>query len=275
MGKYLAAAVQMDSQADRAANLEQAEHYLKEAAGQGAKLIVFPECMDYCGGNYADHATEILGSQAFDLFSSYAKQYGIWTHCGSIHEKRPNGLPYNTSFVAAPDGSLAATYRKIHLFDMDFTDGPSIRESSRVSPGRELTVLDAGEQGRLGLTICYDIRFGELYRLLALRGANVICMPACFSGITGKSHLECLLRTRAIENGCYLIAPDQCGRKKNMDSFGHTMIVDPWGEILGCREDGPGLVLAEIDTDYADQVRARTGTLHNRRDDLYSLTWNE
>lgn len=271
MGKFIAAAIQMDSQTNRERNLETACALLAQAVSRGAALIVFPECMDYCGPDYAGNAQTIEESEAFSALSVAAKRYGVWVHCGSIHEKRENGLPYNTSFVISPQGEIKSVYRKMHLFDMDLAGRPSVRESHRVSPGREVVTLETGALGTLGLSICYDLRFPEIFRMETLRGAQILCNPACFSNITGPAHWETLLRARAIENGCYVIAPNQIGIKPEMTAFGHSLIIDPWGKVLACLEAGEGIITAEIDTEYTASVRTQTGTLCNRRPELYNI----
>ena len=261
----------MDSQTDIDANLETAYSLLRQAAAKGAQLIVFPECMNYCGSDYAGNAEELPEGRTFRILQEAAKQYGVWIHCGSIHEKRENGIPYNTSFVVDPDGRLRAVYRKLHLFDMELDNAPGYRESDHVSAGNEIETIQTETVGMLGLSICYDLRFPEQFRLEALQGADVFCNPSCFNSVTGRAHWEVLLRARAIENGCYMIASDQIGTKPAMQAYGHTMIVDPWGTVLAGMEDGCGFVTAEIDTGAVDAVRRKTGTLVNRRNDCYEL----
>ena len=272
MARYIAAAVQMDSQTDIEANLEMASSLLRQAVSMGAKLVVFPECMNYCGPDTDVNAEEIRNGKTFSMLQEAAKQFGVWIHCGSIHEKnKDGGKPYNTSFVVSPDGELKAVYRKLHLFDLTLEGGKSFQESSHVEHGDAFVTLDSNDLGTLGLSICYDLRFPEQFRMETLLGADVLCNPACFNGTTGLAHWDVLLRARAIENGCYVIAPDQTGQKVSMNSYGHSMIVDPWGRVLACLEDGPGVITAEIDTDYAGKLRRQTGTILNRRTDLYSL----
>ncbi len=272
MKKFLAAVVQMNSQQDKEKNLADAAAFLEEAAAKGAKFVIFPEGMDYCGPDTAANAEKIPEGETFQKLSALAAKHKIWVHCGSIHEvNESDSRPYNTSFVLNPSGKLVAVYRKIHLFDVNVVDGPSIRESDRVCPGNEIVTVDTGEIGHLGLSICYDMRFGELYRLMTLRGANILCVPACFNLVTGKDHWEPILRTRAIENGCYVIAPGQIGVKPSMPTYGKSMIIDPWGNVVARASDRPCVIMAEIDLDYAESVRKQTYTLDNRRTDRYEL----
>lgn len=272
MSKYIAAAVQLNSQQDKQKNLNDAKLFFEEAADRGAKFIIYPESMDYCGLDAKGNAETIPGGSAFQLLSELAVRYKIWVHCGSIHERcEGDQRTYNTSFVINPNGELVALYRKMHLFDVNVVDGPSIKESDRVRPGNEIVDLDTGEIGHLGLSICYDMRFCELYRLLTLRGANILCVPACFNLVTGKDHWEPILRTRAIENGCYVIAPGQIGIKPSMPTYGKSMIIDPWGNVIARASDRPCVVTAEIDLDYVESVRKQTYTLDNRRMDRYEL----
>lgn len=273
MSKFIAAVVQMNSQQDKRQNLADAKKFLEDAVAQGAKFVIFPEGMDYCGLDAKANAEEIPGGEAYQLLAGLAAKHHIWVHSGSVHERNESDdRPYNTSFVINPKGELAAVYRKIHLFDVDVIDGPSIKESDRVCPGNEIVTVDTGEIGHLGLSICYDMRFGELYRLMTLRGANILCVPACFNLVTGKDHWEPILRTRAIENGCYVIAPGQIGVKPSMPTYGKSMIIDPWGNVIARASDRPCVITAEIDLDYVESVRKQTYTLDNRRTDRYELT---
>ena len=170
-----------------------------------------------------------------------------------------------------PQGELAARYRKLHPFDVVIPNGPEHRESRQVCPGREIVTVDTGEVGKLGLAICYDLRFGELFRLMALEGAQILLEPANFTMPTGKDHWEVLLRARSIENGCYVLAPAQCGQKPDFQAYGNAMIVDPWGTVIARASDRTQVVTAEIDLDYVAQVRRQLFTLENRREDVYSL----
>lgn len=273
MNKFLAAVVQMDSQSDKTKNLADAKAFIEEAAAHGVKLVLLPESFEYCGTDAISIAEEVVTGECLKMISETAKAYNIWIHCGSMHEKneeRPDH-PYNTSLLVNPQGELVAKYRKVHLFDVDVTNGPSVKESDKVAAGNELVDVDTKEVGHLGLSICYDMRFCEIYRMLTLRGANILCVPACFSLVTGKDHWEPILRTRAIENGCYLIAAGQIGIKPIMPTYGKSMIIDPWGNVVARVSDRPGIAVAEIDLDYVESVRKQTYTIFNRRNDLYEL----
>lgn len=272
MERYFAAAIQMDSADDKAHNLQEAAHWIGEAASRGAKLIALPEQMNYIGKTPEENAEEIPGGETFRMMAQLARKYGVWLHCGSIFERTADGTrPCNTTMVIAPDGGLAAKYSKLHMFDVVIQDGPSIRESERVRPGDKIVTVDAGDTGCLGLSICYDIRFGEIYRLMALAGAQVFVVPANFTMQTGKDHWEALLRARAIENGCYVIAPGQCGKKPRFQAYGKSIIVDPWGDVVAKASDKPGIIMAELDPDYLERVRRQVFTLENRRPDVYRL----
>lgn len=156
---------------------------------------------------------------------------------------------------------------------MTLPDGSSVRESDRKEPGKEIVTVQT-ELGHLGFAICYDMRFPELFRLMALQGAQIIFLPANFTMPTGKDHWEPILRARAIENGCYIIAPDQTGVKEKFTAYGNSMVVDPWGTVIARASDKPGVILAEIDLDYLESVRQRNPSIHNRRTDLYEINGN-
>lgn len=272
MNKYIAAAIQMDSQGNKETNIKIALEFIKQAAERGACLVAMPEQMNYTGSEGAEHAEAIPGGQTFSIMAEQAKKYGIWLHCGSIYEKNPDDpRPFNTTMVINPQGELAAKYRKIHTFDVDIKDGPCVKESDRVCPGKEIVTVDAKEVGCLGLSICYDMRFGEMYRLMALKGAGILLVPADFTLNTGKDHWDALLRARAIENGCYVIAPAQCGVKPRFQAYGKSVIIDPWGNIIARASDKPCVITAEIDFDYQNSVRRQILTLENRREDVYNL----
>jgi len=183
-----------------------------------------------------------------------------------------NPLPYNTTILINPKGEVVAKYSKIHPFDVVIKYGPAIRESDQICPGNEIVTRDTGEVGHIGLSICYDMRFGELYRLMALEGAQILIVPSNFLTNTGKDHWEPLLRARAIENGCYVIAPAQCGAKPTFQAYGKSLMVDPWGNVIAKASDKPCVITAEIDLDYLGSVRSQLCTLQNRRSDIYNLS---
>ena len=272
MNKFTVAVLQLDSQDDVQKNLDTVVSFIEEAAARGAKLITMPESMNYVGLDNAGHAEEIPGGPTFQLMSEQAKKYGVWLHCGSIYEKNPNDpRPFNSTMVIDPRGNLAAKYHKIHPFDVVIPNGPVNRESERICPGDEIVTVDTGEVGHLGLSICYDMRFAEMYRIMALEGAQILLMPADFTMPTGKDHWETILRTRAIENGCYVVAPAQYGVKPKFQAYANSLVVDPWGNVIARASNHPQVITAEIDLDYLQQVRRLIFTLENRRPDVYSL----
>lgn len=272
MTKFIAAAVQMDSQDDKMANLAAAEGYIREAAARGARLVVLPESMNYIGRDMAQEAEAIPGGPTFQRLSGLARELDLWLEAGSIYESNPEdpARPFNTTFLIRPDGTLAAKYAKLHPFDVVLPNGVTSRESDRVCPGKKLTVAET-DLGKVGLGICYDIRFGEMFRIMALEGAKLFAVPANFTVNTGKDHWEVLLRARAIENECYVIAPNQMGKKPRFTAYGNSLMVDPWGTVIARASDKPGVITAEIDLDYVTEVRQSTFTLDNRRPDVYQL----
>jgi len=270
MSRFLAAAIQMASTADREENLRTAGLLLDQAAARGARLAVLPEYLHNVSDRSREAAEEIPGGPAFCFFSQKAIQLNMWIHCGSVFEKNADALPYNTSMLIAPDGTLAATYRKLHLCDLELpANGISVLESDRMTRGETPTVYDAPGLGRLGFSTCYDLRFPELYRCMALDGAEIFLVPSDFGWRTGRAHRELLLRARALENACYVIAAQQCYE----GACGETMIIDPWGTVLARTDLLPGVVTAEIDTDFARSTGENLGIFANRRTDLYHIGW--
>ena len=268
---FLAAAIQMKSEKDWQANLLQAEALLKQAAASGARLAILPENAFYNGRQSQEMAESWTGRTAA-WAAAIAKTLGLYLLAGSFFEKNSNGLPYNTSLFLGPDGQRISAYRKTHLFDVDMTQGPSVSESSLASPGEELVLAKANGVGCVGFSICYDLRFPELFRCLALQGAEVFLCPANFTFATGQLHWQLLLRARAAENGAYLIGAAQCGQSPTYRAYGHSMIVDPWGKVLAEGGQEPGVVMAEIDLPEVAQARRQLGMLQNRREDLYRLS---
>jgi predicted amidohydrolase len=267
MTRILAAAVQMTSTADVEANLASAERLVAEAAGRGARFVGLPE-------NFAFLRSEgesVPDAQGLDgpwvrRMSECARRHGLSLLLGSLPETIPgNSKIHNTSVLLGPDGGILAKYRKIHLFDIDLPGMQHLKESKAVAPGDEIVVAQAGFAA-IGLTICYDLRFPELYRALARRGARVLTVPSAFTERTGKAHWEVLLRARAIENLAYVMAPAQVGRHgKGRASHGHAMIVDPWGEVLAQAPDGEGLAVAELDFERQDRLRRELPALAHVR----------
>ena len=272
MQKFMVAVVQMDTQNDKQANWQQMAAFVDEAAAKGAQLVAFPEVVNIL--SEAPVYAEPIPGPTTELLMRKAKEHHIWIHGGSISEVNPDGpRTYNTTVLINPDGEIVARYSKLHNFDMTLPDGSSVRESDRKEPGKEIVTVQT-ELGHLGFAICYDMRFPELFRLMALEGAQIIFLPANFTMPTGKDHWEPILRARAIENGCYIIAPDQTGVKEKFTAYGNSMVVDPWGTVIARASDKPGVILAEIDLGYLKSVRQRNPSIHNRRTDLYEINGN-
>jgi predicted amidohydrolase len=265
--KYLAAAVQMVATDDKAANLAEAERWIREAARRGARLVALPEVFIWRGEKRREREfAERLGGRAVAQMALLARELGIYLLAGSILEEIPDSdKVFNTSLLFAPSGELLASYRKIHLFDVDLANGVSLRESATREHGASIVAAKT-ELGTMGLTVCYDLRFPELYRGLALKGAELVFVPSAFTAFTGQAHWEPLLRARAIENQVYVIAPDQFGKSsKSFETHGHSMIVDPWGKVIAELPDGPGVIIAEVELDHLAKVRAELPSLRHRR----------
>ena len=267
------AAIQLSSQDDVAANLAQCRHWIERAAQAGAKLVVLPENFAFFGvdAQRIGVAEPLLasGSEAAPIqraLSQWARELGITVVGGGMPTHSADaGRPFNTAVVFGPDGRLAAHYHKVHLFDVALADGTVLSESSKTSPGTSLATL--GVQGfQVGLSICYDVRFPELYRGLIDQGAEVLLVPAAFTLHTGKDHWTPLLTARAIESQAWLIAAAQWGAHPGgRRCFGHSMVIDPWGAIIAQCPDRQGFALATIDHEYQKQVRASVPSLEHRR----------
>ena len=264
---FFAGAVQMLATDDKAANLKEAEHWIRHAAANGARIVALPEVFIWRGNKRLEReSAEPIPGSTSTAMSALARDLSIYLLAGSILEAIPgNEKAYNTSLLFGPSGNLLAAYRKIHLFDVDLADGTSLRESATREFGDGIVTADTG-LCKAGLSICYDLRFPELYRGLAKQGAELVFVPSAFTAFTGQAHWEALLRARAIENQVYVIAPDQFGQSaKSFETHGHSMIVDPWGKIIAELPDGPGVITAEIDLDYLAKVRAELPALKHRR----------
>jgi deaminated glutathione amidase len=269
-----AAAVQLNSKADVSANIAAAERQVRAAAAAGAELVVLPEKWTVLGRpEDLEAGAQPLDGEALSAAAGWARELGIDLLAGSIAERRepsgedPRALA-NTSVLFDRDGERAAVYRKIHMFDVD-VGGVAYRESELERPGEEaVTAPAAGLE--LGLTVCYDLRFPELYRILALRGANAVVVPSAFTAVTGEAHWEVLLRARAIENQLFVIAANQAGEAPpHFDSWGHSMIVGPWGDVLALHAEGEGFAVAELDLAESERIRRELPALANRRPASY------
>jgi deaminated glutathione amidase len=264
------AAVQLNSTDDKGRNLEVAEGLVREAAADGAKLVCLPERWNLL----ADSAAMLAGAEPLDgptlsATRDWARELGIHLLAGSIAERAEgHERLFNTSVLIGPDGEDIAAYRKIHMFDVE-VEGTIFRESDHDQPGEEIVTAPLGDL-ELGLTVCYDLRFPELYRILAVRGARVITVPSAFTAPTGRAHWEVLLRARAIENQVFVIAPDQIGKAPpHFESYGHSAIVDPWGVVLAMAPDEECFVAADLDLAEQERVREKLPALANRRPEAY------
>lgn len=262
------ALVQIDSQSDKEKNLEKMEDRVREAAGNGAGLVVFPETAEYIGPDLTGHASQVPG-EITERFSRIARENGVWLDTGSITEKG-EGKSRNLSMLFSPEGRCVAEYRKLHMFDVAVEDGPSYRESRNIAPGETVCLADT-DFGRVGLSICYDLRFPQLYRLMADNGAEILIVSANFTAPTGEAHWEPLLRARAIENTCYVLACGQCGQKKAFKAHGHSMVIDPWGRILTEAGEQEEILYAELSALELEKTRKQIPSLKNQREDLYQL----
>ena len=257
-------AVQMRSGGDLAANLAVCRDVAGQAADQGARLVVLPECFSFLGRGEGDKLAiaEDLASPGpvLDTLRELATRHRIWVVGGGTPERVPGDAKrtYNTAVVVDPRGQLVARYRKIHLFDVEIPGGATLRESDATAPGTEAVLVEI-DGAKVGITICYDVRFPELYRELVLdRGAEVVLVPAAFTAHTGAAHWHLLLRARAVEDQAWVVAPAQWGRHNDKrESYGHTLIVDPWGTIVAERAEGDGAVVATLDGATVGKRRAQ------------------
>ncbi len=266
------ALIQTDAGPDPEANVARAAELADAAAARGARLVALPEYLQYRGTDDGFRASARTIPGPFTApFAEIARRHGCWILAGSLAESSGDpARPYNTSALIGPDGEIAARYRKIHLFDIAVDHGPSDVESARVSGGEEPVVASV-DGAALGLTICYDLRFPELYRTLALEGAEILAVPSNFTERTGRDHWEVLLRARAIENGAWIIAPSQIGGPPGHPAYGHSMVIDPWGIVVAQAPDRETTIHAVIDTDRVTAVRRQIPALANRRPATYRL----
>ena len=261
-----AAAVQLNSTEDKDRNLEAADRLTRAAAGDGADLVVLPEKFNLLGTH--EHylaGAETLDDPAVQWARATARELGIDLVAGSIAERREGREKLgNTSVHVGPGGEPKAVYRKIHMFDVE-VGGQVYRESDSEEPGAEIVLSETAEGVPLGLTVCYDLRFPELFRILAVEGARIIALPSAFTKVTGQAHWEILVRARAIENQAFMVAADQIGRHaEGKESFGGSLIVDPWGEVLARAPDEECFIAADLDLVRQDEVREKLPSLANR-----------
>lgn len=260
------AVCQVNSRHDRSANLTSAQELLRQAAAIGADLAVLPEYVDYLGPVETEPKPESTDGDFAASFAQAARRLGMWVVAGSFHEVGPDeSHTYNTSLVFGRTGALAASYRKIHLFDVEIPGRVSHKESRTVAPGNDVVTVDV-DGVRLGMSVCYDLRFPELYRRLATAGAQVLLVPAAFTAHTGRDHWEVLLRARAIENQCYVVAAGQVGdHEPGRTCYGRSMIIDPWGIVVAQAPDTVGIAWADLDLERVRTIRQEIPSLANRR----------
>lgn len=275
MDKYKIACLQANTTNDLAANLATITAMMREAAGNGAQWILTPEytlMMDGSGRVMRDNALPADGGASLVRLRELARELKVWLLIGSLtlrtgdEGEGADTRIVNRSFLVSDAGEVVASYDKIHMFDVTLPDGKVIRESSAYRPGDKMVTVDT-PLGNVGLTICYDLRFPQLFRTLAQAGAAIITVPSSFQRQTGKAHWHALLQARAIENGCWIVAPAMCGEHAgNRQTFGHSLVVNPWGEVVADGGEGQGIVYAEIDVARVAKVRGMIPSLtHDRQ----------
>jgi deaminated glutathione amidase len=264
------AVVQLNTQDDLDRNLERARHWITQAAAEGAQFVTLPENFAYMGEEarkreLAEHLDGAFPGPILGTLSEVATKHGIWVLGGGMPERSEDlARPFNTSVLIDPRGAIAAAYRKVHLFDVTLPDGTSHRESAATSPGSEVVTAEV-YGARVGLSICYDVRFPELYRRLLDQGARVVTVPSAFTVTTGKDHWHALLRARAIENQVYVLAPAQHGKHpRGRTTYGKALIVDPWGEVIAQCSEGEGMATAWLDFSHQDRIRTALPALRHR-----------
>jgi predicted amidohydrolase len=267
-----AAAIQLNATADADRNLERADRLVRQAAAAGAELVALPEKWTVLGTREDMAAgAQTLDGPAISWARAVAGELGIDLLAGSMYESIPTREKgANTSVHVGPDGEIRSVYRKIHLFDVE-VDGAVYAESSTEDPGDEIVVSDLAGGLRLGLSVCYDLRFPELYRILAVRGAELFSVPSAFTLPTTRDHWEVLVRARAIENQCFVVAPNQVGdHPGGLRSGGRSLIVDPWGLVLAGAADTETFIVADLDAENQRQIRRRLPSLARRRPEVYA-----
>lgn len=269
--KFTAACIQTNAQQDVGQNIEAIEPLLRDAGKKGAKFIALPEnafqMTDPETQKVPDMFASIEEHPGVQMVGQRAKEYGAWVLIGSIATPEPvSGRAYNTQVLINDQGEIAARYDKIHLFDVDLGNGERYAESNRFAPGNKAVVAQT-PFGKLGMSICYDVRFPHLYRDLAQQGAEMLAVPAAFTKVTGEAHWHVLNRARAIENGCFVIAPAQTGtHPAGRKTFGHSLIIDPWGKVLADGGEETGIILTEIDLADVAKARGRVPSLLHGRE---------
>jgi len=275
MEKIKIAAIQMPTVADKMENVRTVKTYLEKIKDENPDFVILPEmfCCPYQTENFPIYA-EKEGGPVWQQLSGYAKQYGIYLIGGSMPEKDAEGNVYNTSYIFDREGKQIGKHRKVHLFDIDVKGGQTFKESDTLTAGDSDTVFDT-EFGKIGVMLCFDIRFPELSRMMVNDGAKVIFVPAAFNMTTGPAHWELSFRTRALDNQIYMVG---CAPARDVSagyiSWGHSIVTDPWGRVTGMLDENEGILLAELDMDYEEQVREELPLLKSRRKDIYQLAKN-
>lgn len=275
MEKIKIAAIQMSTVADKMENVRTVKTYLEKIKDENPDFVILPEmfCCPYQTENFPIYA-EKEGGPVWQQLSGYAKQYGIYLIGGSMPEKDAEGNVYNTSYIFDREGKQIGKHRKVHLFDIDVKGGQTFKESDTLTAGDSDTVFDT-EFGKIGVMLCFDIRFPELSRMMVNDGAKVIFVPAAFNMTTGPAHWELSFRTRALDNQIYMVG---CAPARDVSagyiSWGHSIVTDPWGRVIDRLDEKKGILLAELDMDYEEQVREELPLLKSRRKDIYQLSQN-
>lgn len=272
MEKIKIAAIQMSTVADKMENVRTVKAYLEKIKDENPDFVILPEmfCCPYQTENFPIYA-EKEGGPVWQQLSGYAKQYGIYLIGGSMPEKDAEGNVYNTSYIFDREGKQIGKHRKVHLFDIDIKGGQTFKESDTLTAGDSDTVFDT-EFGKIGVMLCFDIRFPELSRMMVNDGAKVIFVPAAFNMTTGPARWELSFRTRALDNQIYMVG---CAPARDVSagyiSWGHSIVTDPWGRVIDMLDEKKGILLAELDMDYEEQVREELPLLKSRRKDMYKL----
>ena len=272
MEKIKIAAIQMSTVADKMENVRTVKAYLEKIKDENPDFVILPEmfCCPYQTENFPIYA-EKEGGPVWQQLSGYAKQYGIYLIGGSMPEKDAEGNVYNTSYIFDREGKQIGKHRKVHLFDIDIKGGQTFKESDTLTAGDSDTVFDT-EFGKIGVMLCFDIRFPELSRMMVNDGAKVIFVPAAFNMTTGPAYWELSFRTRALDNQIYMVG---CAPARDVSagyiSWGHSIVTDPWGRVIDMLDEKKGILLAELDMDYEEQVREELPLLKSRRKDMYKL----
>lgn len=272
MEKIKIAAIQMSTVADKMENVRTVKTYLEKIKDENPDFVILPEmfCCPYQTENFPIYA-EKEGGPVWQQLSGYAKQYGIYLIGGSMPEKDAEGNVYNTSYIFDREGKQIGKHRKVHLFDIDVKGGQTFKESDTLTAGDSNTVFDT-EFGKIGVMLCFDIRFPELSRMMVNDGAKVIFVPAAFNMTTGPAHWELSFRTRALDNQIYMVG---CAPARDVSagyiSWGHSIVTDPWGRVIDMLDEKKGILLTELDMDYEEQVREELPLLKSRRKDMYKL----